>query len=181
MNCDQAFEHLTDPTLQDSAELRRHLAGCRRCRQMQETLAPALALFEGAGSTSSSNEMPAPETATTGTAGVPARPATPAPDAVRLAREAASILGPVSATVASRGRRGSLLHCAAAFAIGVGCSWSLFSFGLFPRQTGFGSKPAQPGSCLWTNRNSTQNLVAPTAKTIAATCVACHLAPQTAH
>jgi hypothetical protein len=45
MNCDQAFEHLTDPELADSSELHRHLAGCPRCRDMQATLAPALALF----------------------------------------------------------------------------------------------------------------------------------------
>ena len=50
MNCDQAFEHLTDPDLWDSDVLSRHLASCARCRQMQETLSPALVLFgDGAG------------------------------------------------------------------------------------------------------------------------------------
>jgi hypothetical protein len=43
MNCDEAFELLTDLTQRPSGALRQHLAGCPRCRQMQETLAPALA------------------------------------------------------------------------------------------------------------------------------------------
>ena len=46
MNCDQAFEHLTDPILVSAPELTRHLEQCPRCRQMQETLEPALSLFE---------------------------------------------------------------------------------------------------------------------------------------
>src|SRR5688572_14840650 len=46
MNCDQAFDNLTDPARRSSPELSRHLASCARCRQMHETLAPALALFD---------------------------------------------------------------------------------------------------------------------------------------
>ena len=46
MNCDTAFDHMTDAELWDSPELNEHLSGCPRCRQMQETLAPALGLFD---------------------------------------------------------------------------------------------------------------------------------------
>jgi len=45
VNCDQAFECLTDPFHAGQPELEQHLAGCPRCRQMQETLEPALGLF----------------------------------------------------------------------------------------------------------------------------------------
>ncbi len=46
MNCDEAFEHLTDPNLRDHQELRWHLELCPRCRQMKEILDPALELFD---------------------------------------------------------------------------------------------------------------------------------------
>jgi cytochrome c553 len=42
MNCDIAFELMTEPHGGRSLALREHLEQCPRCRQMQETLAPAL-------------------------------------------------------------------------------------------------------------------------------------------
>ncbi len=42
MNCDTAFDLMTDAEGAASLALANHLAGCPRCRQMQETLAPAL-------------------------------------------------------------------------------------------------------------------------------------------
>jgi len=42
MNCDQAFERLTDPAASTDAGLVRHLEQCARCRAMQQTLSPAL-------------------------------------------------------------------------------------------------------------------------------------------
>uniref|UniRef100_A0A7C2P0D6 Zinc-finger domain-containing protein n=1 Tax=Schlesneria paludicola TaxID=360056 RepID=A0A7C2P0D6_9PLAN len=42
MNCDHAFELITDPVGSGSPTLQRHLERCPRCRQMQQTLAPAL-------------------------------------------------------------------------------------------------------------------------------------------
>ena len=48
MNCDMAFEHLTDPNRRDRDELQRHLAACPRCRQMKETLEPAFDLLDAA-------------------------------------------------------------------------------------------------------------------------------------
>ena len=46
MNCDEAFEYLTDSSLRDHQELRWHLELCPRCRQMKEILDPALELFD---------------------------------------------------------------------------------------------------------------------------------------
>jgi len=42
MNCNQAFELMTDPVGAGSPALQRHLERCPRCRNMQQTLAPAL-------------------------------------------------------------------------------------------------------------------------------------------
>jgi hypothetical protein len=42
MNCNQAFELITDPVGAGSPALQQHLERCPRCRTMQQTLAPAL-------------------------------------------------------------------------------------------------------------------------------------------
>ncbi len=51
MNCDQAFECLTDPELSSGSELRAHLDGCPRCRDMADILEPALRFVTGEAST----------------------------------------------------------------------------------------------------------------------------------
>lgn len=45
MNCDEAFDLITHPTDHNCEELQWHLELCPRCRQMKETLAPALDTF----------------------------------------------------------------------------------------------------------------------------------------
>ncbi len=45
MNCDQAFDVMTSPCRQSDRGLPVHLAGCPRCREMLDTLEPALGLF----------------------------------------------------------------------------------------------------------------------------------------
>lgn len=45
MNCDEAFDLITHPTDHNCEELQWHLQLCSRCRQMKETLAPALDTF----------------------------------------------------------------------------------------------------------------------------------------
>ena len=42
MNCDTAFDLMTDAKGSRSGALAQHFETCTRCRQMQETLAPAL-------------------------------------------------------------------------------------------------------------------------------------------
>ncbi|HEY2253078.1 MAG TPA: hypothetical protein VGH74_18525, partial [Planctomycetaceae bacterium] len=42
MNCDTAFDLMTDSHGSRSGALAQHFETCPRCRQMQETLAPAL-------------------------------------------------------------------------------------------------------------------------------------------
>lgn len=46
MNCDQAFDQMTQLGGGADPELECHLASCRRCREMQETLSPAIRMFE---------------------------------------------------------------------------------------------------------------------------------------
>lgn len=54
MNCELAFDCLTDPARRDSADLAEHLAHCPRCRDMAEALEPAIDLL---------SEVSAPESA----------------------------------------------------------------------------------------------------------------------
>lgn len=46
MNCDDAFDRMTHTGAATDAELHSHLAECRRCREMLDTLSPAIGLFE---------------------------------------------------------------------------------------------------------------------------------------
>ncbi|NQV26675.1 MAG: hypothetical protein HQ518_20165 [Rhodopirellula sp.] len=48
MNCDQAFDALTDKHVRNSDSLIQHLDDCPRCRDMVDMLAPALNLFDKA-------------------------------------------------------------------------------------------------------------------------------------
>jgi len=47
MNCDEAFDALTDPASADTAELAEHLVKCPRCRELKQVLEPALSLLCG--------------------------------------------------------------------------------------------------------------------------------------
>jgi len=47
MNCDEAFDALTDPAQTDAESLARHLADCPRCRELKLVLEPALSLLCG--------------------------------------------------------------------------------------------------------------------------------------
>lgn len=49
MNCDEAFERLTDSEMSDDAALEVHLSKCSRCRDMAEILEPALRFVSGHG------------------------------------------------------------------------------------------------------------------------------------
>jgi hypothetical protein len=46
MNCDQAFDYLTNPQLRDAEELQAHFSTCPRCRNLADVLEPALGLFD---------------------------------------------------------------------------------------------------------------------------------------
>lgn len=48
MNCDRAFDLITSPSDRDDSELKRHLQGCPRCRDLAEMLEPALHMLDDA-------------------------------------------------------------------------------------------------------------------------------------
>ena len=60
MNCDQAFDALTNNNLRNSDELIQHLDTCPRCQDMADMLAPAMNLFDDVLEASREFEAPAP-------------------------------------------------------------------------------------------------------------------------
>ena len=104
MNCDQAFDYLTDSARRHSPQLEEHLARCVRCRQMQDTLEPALDLFD--------ELVPEPDLSNRTTT------QTLAPESVRVAEQAASRLLAAGAQPPAR-RRTPVLRYAAAAMIGA--------------------------------------------------------------
>jgi hypothetical protein len=47
MNCDDAFDALTDPASANAAALAAHLENCPRCRELKQVLEPALSMLCG--------------------------------------------------------------------------------------------------------------------------------------
>jgi cytochrome c553 len=158
MNCDHAFDLMTDPALDDCARLHAHLDACPRCRQMYETLSPALGLFGSSGN--GFETARAEEAAAAGGVEIAERVA------VRLARE------PQLKSAAPRARR-PLQAWACVLAGGL----VLFSaVGLSVPHSGAPAAPAAAGQCTWLHREA----VSPDqrAEALVLSCVACHAAPQ---
>ena len=103
MNCDQAFDCLTDSERRHSPELAEHMARCERCRQMHDTLEPALDLFD--------DLVPEPDLSHGGVA-----MQTLAPETVRLAGQAALRLSGGGQEAGGRRRALILRYAAAAMA-----------------------------------------------------------------
>ncbi len=118
MNCDTAFDLMTDAGGCQSAALAQHLGGCPRCRQMQETLAPALGFLADSAWNSSAVALSSDRDEASG-------PASRHPfltlEALKVARDAASALS--ARTEIRPDRRnamvGRALRFAAVFAAGV--------------------------------------------------------------
>jgi hypothetical protein len=154
MNCDQAFDYLTDSARRESAALARHLAGCPRCRQLKDTLEPALDLFD--------ELVPEPGIGSfDGTA-----PAT-AEDTVRTAEQSAARLSGWQS--ASRIR--TAVRYAAVFLLGASLA---FAVAVTQREISDRSAPA--GSiCAWKNRTEAADRDQPGATAVVLSCVGCHL------
>lgn len=150
IDCDQAFDCMTDRTRRESPELCGHLETCPRCRQMAETLAPAIDLFAG----------PVPpwmqaEPVTTATA--------PSGTAVRVARQSARRLSTWSRI--PRSGWGSHL-----FAGVVGAAAGFVAMAFVPPPN---AAPARvPPICTWKDRGTAP---ARDAQTLTRSCVLCHL------
>lgn len=99
MNCDLAFELITDAAGSRSAALARHLDHCPRCRQMRETLAPALGFLQSGEPGAPGRDLEAAPCAKNGARG---RQPFVTVEAVRIAQQAATALAAQSETPRQR-------------------------------------------------------------------------------
>ncbi|MFN0056307.1 MAG: hypothetical protein ACKV0T_29525 [Planctomycetales bacterium] len=170
MNCDVAFELMTDVHGCDNQLLRMHLESCPRCRQMQETLSPALEwLVERAAHPGESR----PEVER-----VPWNLAASGPltaEAVEVARDSARVLSGQRGLRAIRPRRwmGCALGYAACLLVGGG-----LALALAPVQRN-AALPAEETACrrLELENWSARNRATGELTSLIASCAACHTAP----
>jgi hypothetical protein len=167
MNCDLAFELLTDAQGCRSEALEAHLAGCSRCRQMRDTLAPALAWFAESDCPSSLEAIAAPP----GGSREPARVAGMS-ETVEVARRAAAVLAARTAPPSIRIRRAAsgAVRYAAVLALGTLVGLAV------ARSSGPGPVAAASECTRERYAESSQTLTREEARLIVATCAACHLA-----
>lgn len=160
MNCDQAFEAMTDPARDDSLLLMEHLAACPRCREMYETLEPALGLFDVPDAESASERerhftvemMPS----------------------VQMAQQVATRLTPQDRSTTRRTAR----HRHAGAIVASGILGFLLSFSVMMLiNDGHSTSPVIVTECSWLNREETSD--SEDASDVVHTCVTCHLAQNT--
>jgi hypothetical protein len=166
MNCDIAFDLMTSADRRDDPGLLRHLEHCPRCRQMQDTLSPALDWL----SDSSVANWPQQPPATSGTAPLLSL------QAVRIAESAARELSLRQALSApATFRRALSVAIVLLFGIALGVA-------------GFETRPPAPdpgptvsgqlvAACLWTDAETRGRQVVSTSQAVVASCIACHVPP----
>lgn len=166
MNCNDAFESLTSPDAATDAELQRHLAECRRCRAMQETLSPALEWLSVSPSRPESAGDPGEH-----------RTVFLTDEAVQVAERAARRLvlynpSPARAT-RSRGHvaRWAILACIASLCLFAAIIPSSRNASRSAVRSNAAETPRST-TCLWI---SPQEAGARTADQIVAKCVTCHI------
>src|SRR5262245_54873755 len=118
MNCDTAFDLMTDAEGSRSVALARHLDECPRCRQMQATLSPALDFLVATPPAGDAHEPAAPHSVT-GSRG--RRQPIVTAEALRIAQETAISLRVRTETPRIRLQRvaGRMLQYSAVFAAGL--------------------------------------------------------------
>ncbi len=161
MNCDQAFERLTDTQGGADAELALHLRDCPRCRAMQHTLSPALDwLRSSADHTVTDHDRPWRDTG----AGLLTE------ESVAVAMEAARRL--------PRAGHRSAMHQALGLAL-VALFGIAFGVLVFGQRKDTPPKPAasvaSPTSamCLWIRRDGETPTAS--AASVVDSCIACHV------
>jgi hypothetical protein len=166
MNCDEAFERLTSRGCDGDPGLERHLRRCRRCRDMQETLAPAMEWL------TAPDGFDTPEL-TESAAGQPFL----TDEALQVAERAAHRLGqnrtarPVRA--ASTSQRISWLAVAAMAAV---CLFAVLLPISKPEQNRRSAvRSPAAAKCLWQARGEDREVRGGSPRQVVATCVACHM------
>ncbi|MGE5192451.1 MAG: hypothetical protein ACM3U2_08095 [Deltaproteobacteria bacterium] len=171
MNCDTAFDLMTDADGSRSLALARHLDNCPRCRQMQATLAPALEFLAPAGADEAVYESAAPFAAAGSTGG---RQPFITAEALAVARQCAAEL--TARTVAPRVRVQRLaarsLRYVAVFAAGL-----LLAFTLFETRQRATPPDAEKCTRHAAARTDAQRSAAET-RALALSCAACHGSAQ---
>ncbi len=157
MNCDQAFDAMTDPRGRQTAAMLSHLESCSRCRQMRETLAPALGVLK----TERVMLQRPDETAAVGTA---------SPAAVHMAQRLAARLAP-DPTPAARPARQSVSR-AWGFLLAA-CGGALVAIGTLLVLQPPTATPQLADECLWQRREKSSPSLP--AQTVVRSCVSCHL------
>lgn len=152
MNCDQAFDCLTDSGRRHSPQLEEHLAHCERCRQMLDTLEPALDLFD--------DLIPEPDLS--GRGGAP----TIAPESVRVAEQAAARLLAAGPKPPHR-RRGTIVRYAAAAMVGA------LLMGLMGTMNNAVAPVENLSPCVFQSRQINRQAY-PTANAVVRHCTECH-------
>jgi hypothetical protein len=168
MKCDLAFDLMTDPAGCASQALQSHLARCRRCRQMQETLAPALEWLSESSHDDDSEPLP-PSLAGFRTSGVRA-PAFAAKEALEVARESAASLSKRTASTPVRYVPviGTLVRSAALIALGA------FAAFVFVPATRTAIPNADDRDCLRHEAAAATNRSPAEAELLLTTCAKCH-------
>lgn len=172
MNCDQAFEHLTDRALRTGPELQAHLADCARCRNLLDVFGPAIELFDGPPPVESSRSSESVATLRAGTEGT--RAPVLSPEAVRIAENLAADLSARakhSLPVPARTSR-VVTRYAAAFVVGACAAWA---FVVLPSAEDNPNSLLPAGKCTREQVASTEGQSPERVKLVVQTCVTCHL------
>lgn len=172
MNCDTAFDLLTDANGSRSSALAQHFETCPRCRQMQETLSPALEFL--------THNEPSQEYAAGSRDGATSQAGSRQPfvtvDSLRMAQQAAGRLAAQADLPCARRQRlaGQLTRYAAVFAAGL-----LLALVLVPDR----ESPTMPAGCTrQAAASNSPGRSAATIQTLAQSCAVCHtVAPAPAH
>ncbi|HUQ68066.1 MAG TPA: hypothetical protein VM165_01000 [Planctomycetaceae bacterium] len=165
MNCDRAFDLMTSADGQADPALARHLDSCPRCRQMQDTLSPALDWLSGGGVDDWSCDQPA----TSGTA-----PLLTA-QAVRVAETAARDLSHRGAALPVTLRRA--LSIAVVLLFGAVLGVAAFDTRRPVADHPPTSSAALLTTCLWNDPALRLRMPDASAQSVVASCVVCHV-PQ---
>jgi len=181
MNCDDAFECLTDPTRQDCDELKWHLDLCSRCRQMKEVLAPALQLFSPSPGDDFGRTSPADSGLDLEQTPEPASRPLPV-ESILLAERTAEQLARQRENPQGNVRRntglGTLVRLTAVFLLGAAVTFAGITWKTRRERPSAAEAPySKDGACLWLNRDAEPvRTERPTdARHVVLSCNDCHL------
>ena len=182
MNCDEAFDCLTDPARRHSDELKWHLDLCPRCRQMQEVLSPAINLLvppvdSGEYGTSSQIDESGLDLGSEPTSRP--RPVLLPAESIRLAEQTAAELARQSRSreQVRRRRFRSLSRFAALFLLGAVITFAVTAWSnRRERERTAVSGVAAPDKCLWVHHDKDKKPASRrSSRQVVLSCVDCHL------